>query len=53
MFAARMDFRPGGVFYYCLRSPAGQEMWDKLVYREIVPPKRIALSALFPTNAAA
>jgi uncharacterized protein YndB with AHSA1/START domain len=35
------DFRPGGLFHYCMRSPDGQEMWGKFVYREIVAPERI------------
>lgn len=38
---AKMDFRPGGTFHYCLRSPDGMEMWGKFVYREIAPPERI------------
>jgi uncharacterized protein YndB with AHSA1/START domain len=41
MHAATLDFRPGGVFHYCLRSAAGEDMWGKFVYREIVPPERI------------
>src|SRR5688500_12877675 len=41
LVVATLDFRPGGVFHYCLRSDAGQEMWGKFVYREIVPPERI------------
>ena len=36
-----LDFRPGGIFHYCLRSPNGQEMWGRFVYREIVPLERI------------
>ncbi len=24
-----MDFRPGGRFHYCMRSPDGREMWGK------------------------
>jgi uncharacterized protein YndB with AHSA1/START domain len=43
MTAADLDFRPGGVFHYCLRGPDGREMWGKFVYREIVPPERIVL----------
>src|SRR6266536_4138301 len=43
MPVARLDFRPGGVFHYCLRSPDGKEMWGKFVYREIVAPERIVL----------
>src|SRR6185369_5813416 len=43
MTTAKMDFRPGGSFHYCLRSPDGKEMWGKFVYREIEAPKRIVL----------
>ena len=43
MPVATLDFRPGGVFHYCMRSAGGgQEMWGRFVYREIVPPERIA-----------
>jgi uncharacterized protein YndB with AHSA1/START domain len=38
---ATLDFRPGGMLHYCLRSADGKEMWGKFVYREIVPPQRI------------
>ena len=40
---AKMDFRPGGVYYYCLQSPDGHDMWGKFVYREMVTPERIVL----------
>jgi uncharacterized protein YndB with AHSA1/START domain len=43
MTTANLDFRPGGVFHYCLRSPEGKDMWGKFVYREIVAPERIVL----------
>ena len=43
MRAATLDFRPGGVFHYCLRSPDGKDIWGKFVYREIVAPERIVL----------
>jgi uncharacterized protein YndB with AHSA1/START domain len=43
MTTADLDFRPGGIFHYCLRSPDGKEMWGKFVYREIIPPQRIVL----------
>lgn len=36
-----MDFRPGGVWHYCMRGPDGMESWGKAVYREIVEPERI------------
>ena len=43
MPAAKLDFRPGGSFHYCLESPDGREMWGKFVYREIVAPEKIVL----------
>jgi uncharacterized protein YndB with AHSA1/START domain len=41
MTKATLDFRPGGIFHYCLKGPDGKEMWGKFVYREIVPPEKI------------
>jgi len=38
---SKMDFRPGGIYHYSMRSPEGHEMWGKMVYREIVPLERI------------
>ena len=43
MPAAKMDFRPGGSFHYCMESPDGNEMWGKFVYREIIAPEKIVL----------
>ena len=43
MPAAKMDFRPGGSFHYCMASPDGKEMWGKFVYREIAMPEKIVL----------
>jgi uncharacterized protein YndB with AHSA1/START domain len=43
MPAAKLDFRPGGSFHYCLESPDGKEMWGKFNYREIAVPERIVL----------
>jgi uncharacterized protein YndB with AHSA1/START domain len=45
--ASNMDFRPGGSYHYCLRSPDGNDMWGKFVYREIVAPERIVLITSF------
>lgn len=41
MAVAQLDLRPGGVFHYSLRTPAGQEMWGKFVYREVAAPARL------------
>jgi len=43
MPAAKLDFRPGGMFHYCMAAPNGNEMWGKFVYREIVAPEKIVL----------
>lgn len=41
----KMDFRPGGVWHYCMKGPGpnGTEMesWGRTVFREIVEPERI------------
>jgi uncharacterized protein YndB with AHSA1/START domain len=47
----RLDFRPGGVFHYATRSPAGQELWGRFVYREIVAPERIVFVSSFTDEA--
>ena len=36
-----IDLRPGGAMHYCLRTPDGQDMWGRFVYREIVEPERL------------
>jgi uncharacterized protein YndB with AHSA1/START domain len=38
---AKLDFRPGGMFHYCMRAPEGFEMWGKFVYHEIEAPEKI------------
>ena len=43
MSTAKLDFRPGGIFHYAMRSPDGKEMWGKFVYREIIAPEKIVL----------
>ena len=44
---ARMDFRVGGEFHYCMRTPDGNEMWGKWIFREIVVPEKIVLANSF------
>jgi uncharacterized protein YndB with AHSA1/START domain len=48
---SKMDFRPGGTYHYCLRSPNGNGMWGKFVYREIAAPERIVLVSSFSDEA--
>lgn len=38
---AKLDFKPGGVFHYQMKSTGGEEMWGQFVYREVVPHERI------------
>lgn len=39
-----VDFRPGGVWHYCMLSPDGDiEAWGKATYQEIVEPDKIVL----------
>jgi len=42
--AVATDFREGGTWRSCIRSPEGQDYWARGTYREIVPPSRIVLS---------
>ena len=39
--ACEMDFRVGGRYRLCMRSPEGRDYWVHGVYREIVAPERI------------
>lgn len=47
MISTKIDLRPGGFFHYGMKSPDGQEMWGKFVYREIVPPERMVFVISF------
>jgi uncharacterized protein YndB with AHSA1/START domain len=47
MPAAKLDFRPGGSFHYCLCAPDGKETWGRLVYREIASQERIVSVSSF------
>jgi uncharacterized protein YndB with AHSA1/START domain len=35
------DFRPGGEYRFHMRSPEGDDHWQRGTYREIVPPERL------------
>ena len=39
--AFAMDFRVGGAYRYCIRSPEGQETWAHGTFREIVANRRL------------
>ncbi len=46
ILSSKMDFRPGGMYHYGMRY-AGQDMWGKQVYREIVPMEKIVFENSF------
>ncbi|HEY8766111.1 MAG TPA: SRPBCC domain-containing protein [Dehalococcoidia bacterium] len=43
----KIDFRVGGRFLNCMRSPDGKDFWSTGVYREIVEPERIVCTDSF------
>jgi uncharacterized protein YndB with AHSA1/START domain len=45
--AAKLDFRVGGEFHYCMKTADGNEMWGKWIFREIVAPEKIVLANSF------
>jgi len=42
-----IDFRVGGAFRYCMRSPEGRDYWGIGIYREIAIPERIVYTDAF------
>jgi uncharacterized protein YndB with AHSA1/START domain len=40
---ARIEFREGGAFDICMRSPTGQDHWTRGRYSEIVPHSRLVI----------
>ena len=43
----QMDFRVGGKFLICMRTPDGQDFWNAGEYHEIVPQEKIVSSMYF------
>jgi len=42
-----IDFRVGGVYLFCMRSPEGRDFWSTGIFREIVAPSRIVCTDCF------
>lgn len=42
-----IDFRVGGSYLYCMRSPEGKDYWSQGVYRAIKEPERIVSTDTF------
>jgi uncharacterized protein YndB with AHSA1/START domain len=38
---AKLDFRPDGIFHFCMKTPAGDEMWARWRFLEITAPDRL------------
>lgn len=45
--SVKLDLRPGGMCHYLLRSPDGQEIWGRLLFREIVPEQKLVFIVAF------
>ncbi len=45
--ACKIDFRVGGKYLFCMKSPDGKDYWSTGVYREIVPLERIVCTDSF------
>lgn len=45
--ACQIDFRVGGTYLNCMRSPEGQDYWSTGTYQEIVPLEKIVCSDSF------
>jgi len=44
---SRIDFRVGGTYLNCMRSPEGEDYWSTGVYREIIELERIVYTDSF------
>ena len=42
-----IDFRVGGKYLYCMRSPEGRDCWNTGIYEEIVEPDRFSCTDSF------
>jgi len=43
----KMDFRAGGKYLFCMRSPEGKEYWSTGIFKEIVPFEKIVWTDSF------
>ena len=43
----KIDFRVGGAWHLCMRSPSGEDFWCGGVYREIIEPELIVCTDHF------
>lgn len=43
----KIDFRVGGKYLFCMRSPEGKDFWSTGTYREIIPSEKIVVTDSF------
>lgn len=43
----KIDFRVGGKYLFCMRSPEGKDFWSTGTYKEIIPPEKIVVTDSF------
>lgn len=43
----QVDFRPGGIWFYCMQDPAGNRYCGKMIYGEIEAPRRFTGTDVF------
>lgn len=43
----KIDFRVGGKYLFCMRSPEGRDYWSTGTYREIIPLEKIVVTDSF------
>ena len=44
---SRIDFRVGGIYHNCMKSPEGENYWSTGMYREIIEPEKIVYTDSF------
>jgi uncharacterized protein YndB with AHSA1/START domain len=47
----KLEFQPGGIFHYSMRTPDGSQMWGRFFYIEIEEPERIVFINSFSDEA--
>lgn len=48
----RLDFVPGGLFHYAMKTPDGHTMWGRFIYRDVSEPHRLVFVVSFSNEAA-
>ncbi|MEO6611720.1 MAG: SRPBCC domain-containing protein [Chitinophagaceae bacterium] len=48
--SSSMDFRTGGKYLHCMRSPGGEETWSTGIFKEIDPYKKLVFTDSFSDN---